>query len=115
MDAPYAGPQAGAVLDIGGTVGALLVYADAELSGREIELFGEDGRAVMHTEVHDRAVGGRTVHAGLFPAVNEGTYVLVSASEGGGCAVTVRGGEVSVVSLVRDEKAAAAAGAAGGR
>ncbi len=69
-------PARGAVLDIGGDVGALLVQAGAELEGAEIELYRPDGTYLMHTEVHGRDVGGTRTYAGLFPAVVEGSYLL---------------------------------------
>jgi hypothetical protein len=99
MDSAYPGPQAAAVLDIGADVGAVLVNTGPDLSGREIELFDPAGRPVMHTEVHPRPVGDRTVYAGLFPAVHQGDYALVLRAGEAGRPVSVRGGEVSVLDL----------------
>jgi hypothetical protein len=101
MDSAYPGPQAAAVLDIGADMGAVLVNTGPDLSGREIELFDPAGRPVMHTEVHPRPVGDRTVHAGLFPAVRQGDYGLVLSPGGTALPVTVRGGEVSVLDVSR--------------
>jgi hypothetical protein len=102
MENGYLGPQSGAVLDIGGEVGAVLVFTGSALSGREIELFDIDGRPVMHTEVHDRTVPSGTVHAGLFPAVPAGSYLLVTEPGAARFSVVVRGGQVTEVTEVTD-------------
>jgi hypothetical protein len=100
MENGYIGPQAGAVLDIGGGVGALLVLTGAALSGREIELYDLEGRPVMHTEVHDRTVHSGTVHAGLFPAVPAGAYLLATTPDAERLAVAISGGRVTEVTHV---------------
>jgi hypothetical protein len=94
-DAPYAGPQAAAVIDIGGDIGALLVYTDASLAECEIELFDQAGRPVMHTEVHPRSIGPATMYAGLFPSVPQGDYSLVCVPGAPGRAVVIRGANVT--------------------
>ena len=70
----YAGPI---VLDIGDTTGAAIVYTDASLLGREIEvsLAGNAARRT-HTEVLERHFGGRTAHAAVFAALEAGQYSL---------------------------------------
>ena len=69
------------VLDLGDGIGALIVYAGADLSGREVEVESvADGRRT-HTEVHERVVNGRTVFAGVFPELAEVSYLLLSGSE----------------------------------
>ena len=67
-------PQAGAVLDIGGSVGALLVQCTEDLDGAEIQLYDADGALLTHTEVHRRTTAGRATYAGLFPALTAGEY-----------------------------------------
>ena len=91
----------GSVLDIGGTVGAVLVTTGPDLAGAEVQLYDDDGRNVTHTEVHTRVVGGRAVHAGLFPAVEEGVYAVEPRPGGVRVAVRVRGGEVTTVDATR--------------
>ncbi len=91
-------PARGAVLDIGGDVGALLVPADAALEGAEIELYDESGAYLMHTEVHGRDVGGTRTYAGLFPSVVAGRYLLDRRDGSDRTAVTVVGGQVTTVS-----------------
>jgi hypothetical protein len=90
-------PARGAVLDIGGDVGALLVQADAALEGAEIELYDERGAYLMHTEVHGRDVSGTRSYAGLFPAVVAGGYLLELGDGSDRTPVTVVGGQVTTV------------------
>jgi hypothetical protein len=94
-------PALGAVLDIGGTVGALLVQTDDGLDGAEIELYDEQGGYVMHTEVHGREVSGSRRYAGLFPAVEEGTYLLDVRDGSARERVVVVGAQVTTVERVR--------------
>ena len=89
-----------AVVDIGGTRGALVVVATAGLSGAEIEIrpVGRpwDGR---HTAVRARHLRDGVVHAGLFGSLEAGPYELRLKGDHGG-AVTpadVVGGEVGEV------------------
>jgi hypothetical protein len=93
-DQPHV-PQRGAVLDIGGDVGAVLVVAGPALDGAEIELYDEHGSYVMHTEVHGREVMGKRQYAGLFPSVREGTYLLDTADGAPRERVVVSGGQVA--------------------
>lgn len=88
--------QAAAVLDIGGSVGAVLVTTGPELVGHEIELLTPQGAVVTHTEVRTRPVAGREVHAGLFPGVEQGAYLL-APGDGRRLALTVTGGEVTTL------------------
>jgi hypothetical protein len=91
-------PARAAVLDIGGDVGAVLVNTGAALEGEEIELYQLDGTYLMHTEVHGRDVSGVRRFAGLFPTVQEGTYLLDLCDGGLRQRVTVTGGQVAVMS-----------------
>ncbi len=63
------------MLDIGGDVGALVLYTPPELHGREIEVspVGDDTRRV-HTAVLERSAGGRTVFAAVYAELRVGTY-----------------------------------------
>jgi hypothetical protein len=92
--------ERGAVLDIGGDVGALLVTTGPEREGAEIELYDEQGTYVMHTEVHARDVAGDQRYAGLFPSVPQGVYLL-DVGDGDRVAVSVTGGRVTKVSRIR--------------
>ena len=65
------------VLDIGGNVGALVVYADADLIDTPIELSptGADN-ARFHQHVLERPMPEGTSYAAIFDRVAEGTYTL---------------------------------------
>ncbi len=102
-------PQRGAVLDIGGDVGAVLVNTGPALEGAEIELYDERGAYVMHTEVHGREVSGSLRYAGLFPTVLEGTYLLDTGDGTPRERVVVTGGQVATVSRVLPVRSAGSA------
>ncbi len=103
----------GAVLDIGGEIGAVLVRTGPDLVGAEIELYDEDGSYLMHTEVHARPVPGAVQHAGLFPAVREGSYLLDLRDGSERERVVVTGGRVLTVEHQPAGTGAAAAVATG--
>ena len=65
------------VLEIGDELGAVVVYTDAELHGREIEISprGEDGRR-SHKDVLERSRGGAPSFAAVFDRVEQGEYTL---------------------------------------
>jgi hypothetical protein len=65
------------VLDIGGEIGALVLYTGPELEGIEIEVspLGDPSRRT-HTEVLRRTVGGATFWAGVYASLPEGDYEL---------------------------------------
>lgn len=84
-----------AVLDIGQDIGALVIYTNKELLGKEIEVSakGNDARRI-HTAIHERRANGRTFFAGLFLALPVGDYIIwVHPS----CEVTITGGSVAEV------------------
>jgi hypothetical protein len=68
------------VLDIGDTVGALVVHAPAALAGRELEL-ARRGETVqfVHTEVRERRLPEGVFYAAVFMAVPDGAYTLLDA------------------------------------
>jgi hypothetical protein len=70
-------PAGRIVLDIGEGVGALIVYADSRLVGREIEVSPKGNSARRtHTEVLERRMGGRAAFAGVFPELPAGAYSI---------------------------------------
>ena len=98
----HAGPIDGAaVLDIGGDVGALVLYTDARFAEAEIEISPEgDDDARVHTAIHRRpgaGSGGGPVFAGIFPALKAGRYRIWAPQVGLRTRVTVVGGEVAEV------------------
>jgi hypothetical protein len=64
-------------LDIGENVGALIVYTDSRLVGREIEVSPKGNSASRtHTEVLERRMSGRAAFAGVFPELPAGPYSI---------------------------------------
>lgn len=113
-----------AVLDIGGDVGALILYTDADFAGREIEVSllddSEPGHAHehwhghehgpelehgqehqhgpdhrVHTAVHERRAGGLVTYAGIYPELKAGTYRIWIDDPTLPSQVTIVGGEVA--------------------
>jgi hypothetical protein len=95
---PRSGPPDALVLDIGGTIGALIVYADETCLGSEIDLtpVGVPRSHHLHTMVRRRRATDKDVIAGLYPEVPEGTYTVWGLHDSGPIGeVTVMGGRVS--------------------
>ena len=65
------------VLEIGGELGALIVYTGPELHGTEIEISprGEDVRR-SHKDVLERPRGGAPSFAAVFDRIEQGSYTL---------------------------------------
>ena len=98
-------PGVGPVVDIGGDVGALVLYTDERFEDREIEIspVGDVSRRT-HTAIHRRSIGDRVVFAGLYPALAAGTYRIWADDPSLPDRVTIVGGEVAEVDwrTVRD-------------
>ena len=63
------------VLDIGGDVGALILYTPPELHQHEIDVSPTDNdRARVHSAVLERSVAGQTMYAAVYPELREGEY-----------------------------------------
>lgn len=90
----HAAPQAGAVLDIGGDVGALLLYTDAGRHEQEIYVAPVDDPAHRtHTVVRRHPLhNGGSAYAALFPELAAGSYTIVGTDV---TVITIRGGEVT--------------------
>ena len=84
------------VLDIGGDVGALIVYADSHLHGREVEISpaGDDGQR-SHKEVLERSTGGQPAFTAVFDSLRAGTYSLWIGGEPQARGVEIKGGAVA--------------------
>ena len=85
------------VLDIGGDIGALIIYAEAELHGREIEVSRRGSETRVHVEVLERRINGRPVFAAVFPGLRAGEYEIWESARQPSGTVTVVGGEVATV------------------
>ena len=88
------------VLDIGGDIGALLVYLDGPTPSGELEArpLGEPG-ARFHTGVHARELFSDTLHVALYPEVSRGTYEILDAGLEPVAVVDVDGGAVTELDL----------------
>jgi hypothetical protein len=65
------------VLELGGELGALVVYTDASLLHTEIEISADGSdHERSHKDVLERVVAGRSLYAAVFDQVPTGTYTL---------------------------------------
>jgi len=84
------------VLEIGGDTGALIVHADPELHGVEVEISpsGEDDRR-SHKEVLERTIDGRPAFTAVFDQLAAGTYTLWTGGHARARHVNVPSGAVA--------------------
>lgn len=89
------------MLDIGGDVGALIVYVPDSFAGTEIEISVAGGAPFTHTGVHPRGVGGRLNQTAVYPELAGGDYQLWHPTAGVllGPVVHVDGGAVAELDL----------------
>lgn len=90
------GAVSGAVLDIGGDTGALVIYADGHMVGSEIEICPA-GRISQreHNVVRARRTPGGLVYAAVYPALVQGEYSVLTDELEPSHEVTVLGGSVT--------------------
>lgn len=77
-EGPQDGPPESLVLDIGGEIGALVLYATEECLGWEIDLTprGQPQSHLMHTMIRRRRSFDRQFIVGVYPELAEGPYVV---------------------------------------
>ena len=98
------------VLDIGGSNGALIVYADADLIDTPVEVSpSEDDDARFHQHVLERPMPDGSTYAAVFDKITEGPYTLWLHGQPRVRELVITGGEVAEV----DWSAAAGATPAG--
>jgi hypothetical protein len=86
------------VIDIGGTIGAVVLRTPGRLDGDEIEAWPEGGSSpVTHAVVRSWQTGRSQLFAAVFPALRAGEYTLRSARDTATAPrkVSVRGGQVT--------------------
>jgi hypothetical protein len=84
------------VLDVGGSIGALVVRTDPELIGGEVEISpARDDRARQHKQVLLRETGSRTVAVLVYDNLPAGAYTLWLDGVAKSRDVHVRGGAVA--------------------
>jgi hypothetical protein len=79
------------VLDIGGDVGALVLYTPPELHRREIDVIRVGHGHRVHAAVLHRVVDGRDVFAAVYPELTAATWRTPAG------VVTIEGGAVAHV------------------
>jgi hypothetical protein len=96
-EGPMAGPADALVLDIGGNVGALVLYSDEVCLGLEIDLTpaGAPRSHHMHTMIRRRRAVDREFIAGVYPELVEGTYTVWGVDDRPLGEVSIVGGRVS--------------------
>jgi hypothetical protein len=84
------------VLDIGEDVGALIVRADPQMHGVEVEISraGEDDRR-SHKEVLERSADGEPAFTAVFDALPAGTYTLWVGNVPRARGVQIAGGRIA--------------------
>ena len=94
---PSDGPPESLVLDIGGDVGALVLYADEECLGAEIDLTpaGMARTHHTHTMIRRRRAVARQFVAGVYPQLRAGTYTVWGLDGEPLGEVDVAGGQVA--------------------
>jgi len=94
---PRSGPADALVLDIGGDIGALVLYADQNLVGVEIDLTpaGRPSHHAVHTAVRRRRVADRDIVCGVYPELPAGTYTVWGLHGAPIATVRIDGGVVS--------------------
>jgi hypothetical protein len=88
-------PGLASILDVGGDVGALILYTEAAYEGREIEVSRDGEERRVHTAIHARKIGDATVFAGVYPELAAGSYHVWVEDPALPAEVTIVGGEVA--------------------
>jgi hypothetical protein len=96
-EGPSDGPADALVLDIGGNVGALVLYSEEACLGLEIDLTpaGAPRSHHMHTMIRRRRAVDREFIAGVYPELVEGLYTVWGIDDRPLGEVTIVGGQVS--------------------
>lgn len=85
------------MLNLGGDVGALVIYTGPELHGREIEVSRADDGPVRrtHAAVRERVVRDGTFHSAVCPDLAAGRYTVWWDEDTPAGVVSVTGGAVA--------------------
>ncbi|MDM4722588.1 phospholipase [Micromonospora sp. WMMA1363] len=82
------------VLDLGGGIGALIIYTGQDLRGREIEISRPDAPRT-HSAVRERRVQDGAFHSAVYPDLPSGRYTVWWDDSRPAGTVDVRGGAVA--------------------
>jgi hypothetical protein len=84
------------VLDLGASVGALVLYTPAELDGREIEISRDaQGARRTHSQVRRRHMTTGTRYAAVYPDLAAGSYTIWADEQIPAGRVVITGGRVT--------------------
>ncbi|MGO9559238.1 MAG: hypothetical protein ACLPYW_09130 [Acidimicrobiales bacterium] len=93
---PPTEPSTGVCIDVGGTMGALLLRSVPEREGLEVEIHPVDKPdAHTHVWVLPRATGAAVTYAALFPSLPAGRYQVLEPDGSCGPEVLVEAGRVT--------------------
>ena len=97
MTEPAAGPSGpGTVMmELGGDIGALILYTPADLDGAEIEISLGPGTRRTHSRVRPRHTPAGTRYAAVYPGLPAGCYTIWRDERRPAGTVTVTGGQVA--------------------
>ncbi len=106
MAEPVAGPSGPGtvVMEVGGDIGALILYTPAELDGQEIEISrdgeparrdGEPAAKRTHSQVRARHMAAGTRYAAVYPGLVAGSYTVWDHAGQPAASVVVSGGQVA--------------------
>lgn len=98
---PRSGPPDSLVLDIGGEIGALILYVEESLLGVELDITqeGQSQDHGVHTAVRRLRVTDRDVICAVYPQLREGDYVVWGIDHQPLARVHIQGGRVSELSV----------------
>jgi hypothetical protein len=85
------------VMDVGGDIGALVLYTPPEMDGDEIEISRDDepGARRTHSQVRPRHTGAVTKYAAVYPGLAAGPYTLWRDEGTPVVTVTIIGGQIT--------------------
>ena len=99
MTEPAAGPSGPGtvVMELGGAIGALVLYTPADLDGREIEISRDDdpGARRTHSQVRRRHMADATRYAAVYPDLLAGTYTIWADEQNAAATVVITGGQIA--------------------
>jgi hypothetical protein len=89
--------QSAVILDIGGDIGALVLYTDASDDEAEIDISpGTDPTATRsHNQVHPRRAPAGTVYSAVYPSLPAGRYTIWRDESTAEAVVTIHGGQIT--------------------
>jgi hypothetical protein len=86
------------VMEVGGDMGALVLYVDATELGNEVDIFREgDDTPLTHTAIRERHLGDAVLYAGVYPGLPAGDYTVAAVGSHPPTDVTIVGGVVAEV------------------